>query len=164
MEGKPEPKNAEISENSEPPAPDVPQESQVVPMGAEPPLPEEASAGPASFGYERLPRGVKPPYSEEAEQAVLGAAMVDKDAVGLASEKIVFTDFYRREHQLIFRAMTELYANDQAIDPITVADLLSKSSEDFLDKFELKKLRGTNLLEVVGGMDFLIDLAGMMRT
>jgi len=117
-----------------------------------------------SFGYDRLPRDRQPPYSEEAEQAVLGAAMVDKEAVGLASEKITHADFYRREHQLIFRAMSLLYENDQAIDPITVADLLERSADKFLDKFEVKKLQGANLLEIVGGMDFLIDLAGMMGT
>lgn len=155
MEGKPE---------SQSPEPTTETSAQDVPLGIEPPSPENIPAGPPSFGYERLPRGVKPPYSEEAEQAVLGAALVDKDAVGLASEKIVFTDFYRREHQLIFRAMTVLYANDQAIDPITIADLLEKSADEFLDKGEQKRLRGTNLLEIVGGMDFLIDLAGMMGT
>ncbi len=118
----------------------------------------------STFGYDRVPRDRRPPFSEEAEQAILGAAMVDKEAVGLASEKIEFADFYRREHQLIFRAMCVLYENDQAIDPITVADLLEKSAEQFLDKGELKQLKGANLLEVVGGMDFLIDLAGMMGT
>ena len=118
----------------------------------------------ASFGYDRLPRDRQPPFSEEAEQAVLGAAMVDKEAVGLAREKIDFADFYRREHQLVFRAMCALYENDQAIDPITVAHLLERSSEQFLDKGEQKKLQGANLLAVVGGMDFLIDLAGMMGT
>jgi len=144
---------------------EIPQAApQEIPQAVPPEIPEDIPAGPPSFGYDRLPRGIKPPFSEEAEQAVLGAAMVDKDAVGLASEKIVFGDFYRREHQLIFRAMTVLYANDQAIDPITVADLLSKSADEFLDKFELKKMHGANLLDTVGGMDFLIDLAGMMGT
>ncbi len=118
----------------------------------------------SSFGYDRLPRHRQPPFSEEAEQAVLGATMVDKEAVGLAVERIEFADFYRREHQLIFRAMCVLYENDQAIDPITVADQLERSAEQFLDKGELKKLQGANLLETVGGMDFLIDLAGMMGT
>ncbi len=118
----------------------------------------------SSFGYDRLPRDRQPPFSEEAEQAVLGAALVDKEAVGLAAEKIEYTDFYRREHQLIYRAMCLLYENDQAIDPITVADLLERSAEKFLDKGEQKKLQGANLLEVVGGIDFLIDLSGMMGT
>ncbi|MCB1182183.1 replicative DNA helicase [bacterium] len=141
--------------------------------GPQAPPPEDADYGDAApparaqrstFGYDRLPRDRRLPFSEEAEQAVLGAAMVDKEAVGLAAEKIGDGDFYRREHQLIFRAMAVLYENDQAIDPITVANLLERSADQFLDKGEQKKLQGRNLLEVVGGMDYLIDLAGMMGT
>ncbi len=118
----------------------------------------------SAFGYDQLPKDRRPPFSEEAEQAVLGAVMVDREAVGLAREKITHTDFYRLEHQIIFRAMCRLYENDQAIDPITVGDMLQKSAEEFLDKRQLKALRGRDLLDVVGGMDFLIDLAGMMGT
>jgi replicative DNA helicase len=117
-----------------------------------------------SYGYDRMAGGRQQPFSEEAEQAVLGAAMVDKEAIGLAREKIDFADFYRLEHQLIFRAMCALYENDQAVDPITVADLLEKSSETFLDKAQQKMYRDKDLMDIVGGMDFLIDLAGMMGT
>jgi len=117
-----------------------------------------------SYGYDRMAGGRQQPFSEEAEQAVLGAAMVDKEAVGLAREKIDFADFYRLEHQLIFRAMCNLYENDQAVDPITVADTLEKSSEQFLDKAQQKMYRDKDLMEIVGGMDFLIDLAAMMGT
>ncbi len=123
-----------------------------------------APAPRSSYGYDRLPENRRPPFSEEAEQAVLGAALVDKEAVGLARERIDHADFYRLEHQLIFRAMCRLYENDQAVDPITIADLLEKSAEQFLDKAQLKALAGRSLLELVGGMDFLIDLAGMMGT
>ncbi|MBU8872101.1 MAG: replicative DNA helicase [Gemmatimonadales bacterium] len=129
------------------------------------------SAGPdprdsqaTTFGYERLPRDRQPPYSEEAEQAILGAAMVDRESVGLAREKINYPDFYRREHQLIFRSMCHLYENDQAIDPITVADLLSKSGEEFLEKVRGKTPQDVDVLAMAGGMDFLIDLSGMMGT
>ncbi len=118
----------------------------------------------SAFGYDQLPKDRRPPFSEEAEQAVLGAVLVDREAVGLAREKITHADFYRLEHQIIFRAMCRLYENDQAVDPITVADMLQKSAEQFLDKRQLKALQGRDLLEVVGGMDFLIDLAGMMGT
>lgn len=116
------------------------------------------------YGYDRLPRDRQPPFSEEAEQAVLGAALMDKEAVGLARERISHEDFYRLEHQLIFQAMCRLYENDQAIDPITVADLLQRSGGEFLDKQQQKVLQDQDLLAVVGGMDFLIDLAGMMGT
>ncbi len=45
-----------------------------------------------------------------------------------------------------------------------MADLLQKGGEQLLDPVQAKNLRGTDLLELVGGMDFLIDLAGMMGT
>ena len=163
MEGKSQPDGPEDMgpmESSDP----GPRESDPGPMIEPDYGPPKGGRRQSTFGYERLPHDRQPPFSEEAEQAVLGAAMVDKEAVGLAAESIEFTDFYRREHQLVFRAMGLLYENDQAIDPITVADLLEKSAEQFLDKGELKKLKGVNLLEVVGGIDFLIDLAGMMGT
>ena len=126
--------------------------------------PGDDRPGKSVYGYDRLAGARQLPFSEEAEQAVLGAAMVDKEAVGLAREKIDFNDFYRLEHQLIYRAMCSLYENDQAVDPITVADLLQKSSEQFLDKAQQKTFKDKDLMEIVGGMDFLIDLAGMMGT
>ena len=124
----------------------------------------DSRTGGSRLGYDRLPRDRQPPFSEEAEQAVLGAAMVDREAVGLARERIEPADFYRLEHQLIFRAMCVLYENDQAVDPITVADMLQKGGADFLDPAQARSLRDRDLLETVGGMPFLIDLAGMMGT
>jgi replicative DNA helicase len=124
----------------------------------------DSRAGGSRLGYDRLPRDRQPPFSEEAEQAVLGAAMVDREAVGLARERIEPADFYRLEHQLIFRAMCALYENDQAVDPITVADMLQKGGAEFLDPAQARNLRDRDLLETVGGMPFLIDLAGMMGT
>ncbi len=118
----------------------------------------------SSFGYDQLPRDRQPPFNEEAEQAVLGAGMMDREAVGLTREKIDFPDFYRLEHQLIYRAMCRLYEDDQAIDPITVADTLKKGGEEFLGREKKRQLEDRDLLEAVGGMDFLIDLAGMMGT
>jgi len=118
----------------------------------------------SAYGYDRLPADRQPPFSEEAEQAILGAAMLDKEAVGLARERIEFADFYRLEHQLIYQAMCQLYETDQAIDPITVSDALGKANETFLGRERQKALEGRDLLEAVGGMDFLVDLSGMMGT
>ncbi|MCP4571607.1 MAG: replicative DNA helicase [bacterium] len=126
--------------------------------------PEPSSAAGSRLGYDRLPQDRQPPFSEEAEQAILGAAMVDKEAVGLARERITGADFYRLEHQLVFKAMCLLYENDQAIDPITVSDVLQKSAGDLLEHTQQKTLGDKDLLAVVGGMDFLVDLAGMMGT
>ncbi|MCP4293755.1 MAG: replicative DNA helicase [bacterium] len=111
-----------------------------------------------------MPRDKQLPFNEEAEQAVLGAGMIDREAIGMAREKVDFPDFYRLEHQLIFRAMCRLYEDDQAIDPITIADLLKKGGEEFLGREKKKQLEDRDLVELVGGMDFLIDLSGMMGT
>ena len=138
------------------PAPFPPEEVQERPQGRR--------RGRSSFGYDRLPRDRQPPFSEEAEQAVLGAGFMDKEAVGLARELIDFDDFYRLEHQLIFRAMCRLYEGDQAVDPITVSDTLKKGASDFLGREREKALQDRDLLEAAGGMDFLIDLSGMMGT
>ena len=46
-----------------------------------------------------------PPHSIEAEQAVLGALMLDNSRWDVVSEVLLTTDFYRKEHRLIFAAM-----------------------------------------------------------
>ena len=122
------------------------------------------SSQTSTFGYDQLPGDRKPPFSEEAEQAVLGAALIDREAVGLARERIQASNFYRLEHQLIFRAMCRLYENNQGIDPITIADYLTKSGSELLDRQLQKNLQDANLLDLVGGMDYLVDLGGMLGT
>ena len=58
---------------------------------------------------ERDPYGDRrPPYSEDAEQAVLGAMMIDTDAVMRASEIVDDTMFYREAHRWLFRGMQAL--------------------------------------------------------
>src|SRR5688500_14264207 len=49
-----------------------------------------------------------PPQSVEAEQAVLGGLMLDPDAYDRVADRLSDNDFYRRDHQLIFRAIREL--------------------------------------------------------
>ncbi len=46
-----------------------------------------------------------PPHNLEAEQAVLGAMMLDKDAVYTALEILQAEDFYKEAHQIIYTAM-----------------------------------------------------------
>ena len=50
-----------------------------------------------------------PPHSVEAEQAVLGALMLDNRAWDTIADRLVADDFYRRDHQLIFEAIAELH-------------------------------------------------------
>ena len=50
-----------------------------------------------------------PPQSIEAEQSVLGAMMIEKEAIIKVTEMLNPEDFYRESHRLIFRAILALY-------------------------------------------------------
>jgi replicative DNA helicase len=84
-----------------------------------------------------------PPHSVEAEQAVLGALMLKNDAFDSTSEVLSKSDFYVKDHQLIFAAMTELSAGQQPFDPITLTESLKNSND----------------LGVIGGSEYLLELA-----
>lgn len=73
-----------------------------------------------------------PPHSLEAEQAILGGLMLDNDTWDKIADSVVEHDFYRRDHQLIFRAMSELFEQSQPVDVITIAEYHDKRGE--LDK------------------------------
>ena len=65
-----------------------------------------------------------PPQNLEAEQAVLGAMMLEPEAVGLVSEFLQADDFYRDSHRLIFAAISELIDKGDPIDLVSVAETL----------------------------------------
>ena len=64
--------------------------------------------------------GKIPPHDVEAEQAVIGAMLIDKEAVTAALEKLRDEDFYREDNKLIFEAITSLYQKNEPVDIITV--------------------------------------------
>ena len=89
------------------------------------------------------PQEKVPPYSREAEESVLGAMMLSKDATFKAFERIWDSNvFYFAEHRFIFNAMNELFNESQPIDQITVSD----------------KLKQKDLLEKVGGSFYVTGL------
>ncbi|MBN2426148.1 MAG: replicative DNA helicase [Calditrichaceae bacterium] len=69
-----------------------------------------------------------PPQAIEVEQAVLGALLLDSEAVAKAVESLEPGFFYRKSHQLIFEAMTALFEKNREIDLITLAEELNKRS------------------------------------
>ena len=73
---------------------------------------------------ERAPRTA--PHSAEAEKSVLGSMLISRDAVELSSEMLRPADFYTPAHQDIFSAMTELNAHGEAVDAVTVSDVLER--------------------------------------
>ncbi|MDR2212276.1 MAG: AAA family ATPase, partial [Pseudomonadales bacterium] len=83
-----------------------------------------------------------PPHSIEAEQAVLGALMLDDSRWDGVSEVLFANDFYRREHRLIFEAMSAQAQADKPIDVITLSEALL----------------GANQLQEAGGLDYLGEL------
>lgn len=68
-----------------------------------------------------------PPSNQEAEESVLGAILIDKDAVNLASEILTPDDFYNNTYQEIFDAMMRLYETRSPIDVVTLTAELKKS-------------------------------------
>jgi replicative DNA helicase len=69
------------------------------------------------------------PHSLEAEQAVLGALLVEGDRILEATEVLGPTDFYRVAHQLIFRVMREMAEAHEHIDPLTVGERLRQRKQ-----------------------------------
>lgn len=70
-----------------------------------------------------------PPQDIAAEQSVLGAMMMSKDALSDAVEVLKGRDFYRPAHEFIFDAIVSLYGRGEPADPITVAAELAKRGE-----------------------------------
>ncbi|MEA2519709.1 MAG: replicative helicase, partial [Chloroflexota bacterium] len=62
-----------------------------------------------------------PPQSLEAEQSVLGAILIDRDAIVEVAEFLRPTDFYRQANSKIFEAVLELFEKREPIDIVTVA-------------------------------------------
>jgi replicative DNA helicase len=76
------------------------------------------------MGFDRTP-----PQDLAAEQCVLGAMLLSKDAIADVSETIRGTDFYRPAHEIVYDAVTDLYSRGEPADAITVAAELTKRGE-----------------------------------
>jgi len=84
-----------------------------------------------------------PPNSIEAEQSLLGGLMLDNQAWDKVADVIVADDFYRKDHRLIFSAISELAENSNPCDVVTISELLGNRNE----------------LEAGGGLEYLATLA-----
>ncbi|HEY8760895.1 MAG TPA: replicative DNA helicase [Candidatus Dormibacteraeota bacterium] len=89
-----------------------------------------------------------PPQSIEAEQSILGAILIDRDAVVEIAEFLRPEDFYRQAHGTIYRAVLELFEKREPVDIVTVAEALERASE----------------LEAVGGRAYLSTLSNQTPT
>lgn len=68
-----------------------------------------------------------PPQDHEVEQSLLGALLIDKDALIQVSALVVADHFYDPAHQAIFAAMLSLFENRDPVDIVTVSDVLKKN-------------------------------------
>ena len=74
-----------------------------------------------------LETGKIPPQAVELEEIVLGAAMLEKDAIIEVVDILSAESFYKEEHQKIFASILDLFSNDKAIDLLTVTEQLRKN-------------------------------------
>ena len=70
-----------------------------------------------------------PPHSIEAEQALLGALLIDNQAFDKIGDLVTGEDFYRDDHRRIWRHIVKLVENNQPADVVTVADSVERSED-----------------------------------
>jgi replicative DNA helicase len=87
-----------------------------------------------------------PPQNLEAEESVLGAMLLSPTAIGIVTELLKPSDFYRESHGTIYHAALQLWSKGEPVDAITLADELDGRSE----------------LERVGGAARIAELAALV--
>lgn len=89
-----------------------------------------------------------PPQNIEAEQSVLGAMMLERDAVFKAEQIVKAEDFYRQAHSEIFQVIVDLTNRNEPVDIITVTE----------------ELRQKDILEKIGGIAYVTSLVNAVPT
>ncbi len=83
-----------------------------------------------------------PPHNLQAEESLLGAMLLSRDAIVDAVQIVGPDDFYKPAHGHVFEAVTSLYSQGEPVDPVTVAD----------------ELRRADLLDVLGGKNAILRI------
>jgi replicative DNA helicase len=96
----------------------------------------------ANSGMNSIPGARLLPHNIEAEESLLGAMLLSREAVSVGLEKLSGEQFYKPAHGHVFAAISSLSATGKPIDVVTVAE----------------ELRRHDLLDAVGGSAILIDL------
>ena len=86
--------------------------------------------------------GRVPPQAVDVEEAVIGAMLLEKDAIAKAIEILDDTAFYKPAHQSIYRAMMALFERSEPVDLITLTEELRRRGD----------------LEKIGGEYYLTEL------
>ena len=92
--------------------------------------------------------GRQPPHDNEAEQGVLGAMLLSPNTITDIIEELIPDDFYRPAHQLIYRAILDLFSDNKDVAPVIVAGRLDRNHD----------------LERVGGAPYLHTLISSVPT
>lgn len=95
-----------------------------------------------------LEHGKLQPQAVDLEEAVLGALMLEKEAVNAAIDILQPKSFYKESHQKIFAAIQYLFQSSQAVDILTVTNELKKRGE----------------LDIVGGAYFVTQLTNRVAS
>lgn len=88
------------------------------------------------------------PHSIEAEQSVIGAMLMGREAVMTASEILISDDFYQQQYGVIFDAMVELFNEGKPVDVVTLQD----------------RLKEKDVPPEISSMEFVRDLLGAVPT
>jgi replicative DNA helicase len=92
--------------------------------------------------------GKLPPQALELEEAVLGALMIEKDALTTVVDILQQTSFYKEAHQRIYNAIIQLFGKSEPIDMLTVTTQLRSNGE----------------LEFIGGASYLVKLTNKVNS
>jgi len=68
------------------------------------------------------------PHSIEAEQSIVGAMLMDSEAIEVASEMLREEDFYARQYGVLFSAILEMHRKGEAVDPVTLQTRLREKN------------------------------------
>ncbi len=93
-------------------------------------------------------KAIIPPQNTDAEASLLGAILIDSEAIVKVADIVQAADFYDPKHQRIFEAIVQLYEKHQPIDVLTLAD----------------QLKATGFIEFVGGATYLTQLTNFVPT
>lgn len=88
------------------------------------------------------------PQNIEAEASLLGAILIDSDAIVKIADTVSAIDFFDPRHQRIYEAIVQLYERREAIDVLTLAD----------------RLRNNGHLDAIGGPGYLTELTNFVPT
>lgn len=92
--------------------------------------------------------GKLPPQAMELEEAVLGALMIEKDALTSVVDILQPSSFYKEAHQRIYNAILQLFGKSEPIDMLTVTTQLRSNGE----------------LEFIGGASYLVKLTNKVNS